>query len=90
MFTVRRRFLLKERCFCHDKREKKLWVFFLGDLEIIFWLIGGKLYQAMVASTKLSRNDKTALRTSGSLGSSAVMNPSGSEIMNQASKIVRF
>lgn len=90
MVTVRRRLLLKKRRFCHDKREKNLWVFFLGDLETIFWLIGGKLYEAMVASIKLSWNDKTALRTSGSLGSSAVMNPSGSEIMNQASKIIRF
>lgn len=69
-------------------REKRFY-FFSGGWKTIFWLIGGKTYKAMVASINLLWNDKAALKASGYLGSSAVK-PSGSEIMNQASKISRF
>lgn len=69
-------------------REKRFY-FFSGGWKTIFWLIGGKTYKATVASINLLWNDKAALKASGYLGSSAVK-PSGSEIMNQASKISRF
>lgn len=45
--------------------------FFNSDLEIIFWLIGRKIYEAMVPSINLSWSDKSALKAGGWLGLSA-------------------